>query len=140
MDKAWAINDSMAQELQSTHEATDWVVNILDAKYEKADLQSIVNTNCSYLSLHNQNKLLELLTKFEELFDGTLGDWKTDPMSFELKESTKPYHGRSYPVTKAYKETTIWELNRMVKLGVVECQPGVEWASPSFIIPKKAEL
>ncbi len=58
-------------------------------------------------------------------------------MSFELKEGAKPYHGRSYPVPKAYKETTIKELNRLVTLGVVEFQPGSEWASPSFIIPKK---
>jgi hypothetical protein len=57
-------------------------------------------------------------------------------VSFELKEGAKPYHGRSYPVPKAYKETTIRELNRLVTLGVVEFQPGSEWASPSFIIPK----
>jgi hypothetical protein len=36
--------------------------------------------------------------EFEELFNGTLGDWKTEPVSFELKEGAKPYHGRSYPV------------------------------------------
>ena len=66
--------------------------------------------------------LLELLIKFEELFDGTLGDWKTDPVSFELKEGAKPYHGRSYPVPKAYKDTIIRELNRLVELGVVEFQ------------------
>ena len=57
-------------------------------------------------------------------------------MSFELKEGVKPYHGRSYLVPKAYKDTTIRELNRLVKLGVVEFQPGLEWASPSFIIPQ----
>ena len=119
MDKAWAVNNSMAHEPQSTQEATERVVNILDTKYEKADLQSVVSTNCSHLSLQDQNKLLELLTEFEELFDGTLGDWKTDPVSFELKEGTKPYHGRSYPVPKAYKDTTIRELNRLVDLGVV---------------------
>ena len=77
MEKAWALNNSMAHEPQSTQEATRRVVNILDAKYEKADLQSIVSTNCTHLSLQDQNSLLELLTEFEELFDGTLGDWKT---------------------------------------------------------------
>ncbi len=53
---------------------TQRVVHILDAKYEKVDVQSVVSTNCSHLSLRDQNKLLELLTEFEELFDGTLGD------------------------------------------------------------------
>jgi hypothetical protein len=57
----------------------------------------------------------------------------------ELKEGAPPYHGngRSYPAPKAYKNTTIKELNRLVELGVVEFQPGSEWASPSLIIPKK---
>ena len=81
MDKAWAVNNSMVHEPQSTHEATQQVVNILDAKYEKADLQAIVSTNSTHLSLQDQNKLLELLTAFEELFDGTLGDWNTEPVS-----------------------------------------------------------
>jgi len=29
--------------------------------------------------------LLEALQEFEDLFDGTLGDWKTKPAHFELK-------------------------------------------------------
>jgi hypothetical protein len=29
------------------------------------------------------------------------------------------------------------EVERLVKLGVLESQPALEWASPSFIIPKK---
>ena len=106
-------------------EATEQVIHIQDANYEKADLQSVLSNNYSHLSLQDQNKLLELLTEFEELFDGTLGDWITDPVSFELKEGAKPYHGRSYPVPKAYKDTTIRELNRLVTLGVVEFQPGL---------------
>ncbi len=75
----------MAHEQHSMHEATEQVVHILDAKCEKADLQSVVSANCTHLSLQDQNKLLELLTEFEELFDGTLGDWNTKPVSFELK-------------------------------------------------------
>ena len=112
MEKAWAVYNSMAHEPHSMQEATQRVVHILDAKYEKADLESVVSTNCTHLSLQDQNKLLDLLMEFEEVFDGTLTDWHTKPVSFELKEGTKPYHGRSYPIPKAYKETTIKELNR----------------------------
>ncbi len=90
MERAWTVNNSMAHELHSTQEATKQIVHILDAKYEKADLQSVVSANCTRLSLPDQNKLLELLTEYEELFDGTLGDWNTEPVSFELKEGTKP--------------------------------------------------
>ncbi len=122
----------MAHKPQSTHEATKQVVHILDAKYEKADLQSVDSTNCTHISLQDQNKLLELLTEFEELFDGTYGDWNTEPVSFELKDGTKPYHGRTFPILKSHKETTMKELNRLCELGVLEFQPAAEWASPFF--------
>ncbi len=89
-----------------------------------------------YLSLQDKNKLLELLKEFEELFDGTLGDWRTEPVSFELKEGAKPYHDRPYPVPNMCKQTTIKELNRLCELGVLEFRPTPEWASLSFIIPK----
>ena len=96
IEKAWTVHNILAHEPHSTHEATKHVVQILDAKYEKADLQSVVSTNCTHLSPQDQSKLLELLTEFEELFDGTLGDWNTEPVSFELKEGSKPYMtGRS---------------------------------------------
>jgi hypothetical protein len=58
-------------------------------------------------------------------------------VSLELKESTKPCHGKTYPVPISCKETTIKELNRLCGLGVLEFQPESEWASPSFITPKK---
>ena len=83
MEKTWTVNNSMAHEPHSMQEATQRVVHIPDAKYEKADLRSVVNTYCTHLSLQDQNELLELLTEFEELFDGTLGDWNTEPVSFE---------------------------------------------------------
>ena len=140
MERTRAVNNSMVQEPLSTHEVTRRVVHILDAKYEKADHQSVVSTNCTHISLQDQNKLQELLTEFEELFDGTLGDWNTEPVSFELKEGTKPYHGRPFPVPKSHKETTMKELNRLCELGVLEFQPASEWASPYFIIPKRMTL
>ena len=74
-------------EPHSVQEATEQVLRIVDSKYEITDLQSVVSTNCSHFSLQDQNRLLELLTEYEELFDGTLGDWNTDPMSFELMKA-----------------------------------------------------
>jgi hypothetical protein len=71
------------------------------------------------------------------LFDGTLGDWKTKPVSFQLKEEVSPYHGRAFPVPKIHKDIIMKEVERLCQLGVLERQPASEWASPSFIIPKK---
>jgi hypothetical protein len=68
-------NTCLAQEpVVSTPNATKCIVEIMDAKYDKADLPSIVKNNCAHLSPLHCNLLLALLLKFEELFDGTLGD------------------------------------------------------------------
>ncbi len=96
----------------------------------------IVRDNCKHLSANQQKKLLQLLKKFELLFDGTLGDWKTKPVSFQLKEGVSPYHGQAFPVPKIHKDTIMKEVERLCKLGVLERQPASEWALPSFIIPK----
>jgi hypothetical protein len=107
------------------------------ANRPSADLQSIVRNNCKHLSANQQNMLLQLLQKYELLFDGTLGDWKTKPVSFQLKEGVSPYHGRAFPVPKIHKDTIMKAVERLCKLGVLERQPASEWASPFFIIPKK---
>jgi hypothetical protein len=72
--------------------------------------------------------------KYESLFNGT---WKTKPVSFQLKKGSKPYHGRAFPVPKIHKEVLIREIERLCKLGLLERQQESEWASPSFIVPKK---
>ncbi len=73
-----------AQEPVSTRNATNRVLEILDAKYDKANLPAIVRDNCSHLTPLQQEKLLSLLLDFESLFDGTLGDWNQPPVSIEL--------------------------------------------------------
>ncbi len=130
-------NHSLAMEQQSTQNATECATQILDAKHSKADLQSVVRNNCKHLNANQQKKLLQIFKKYELLFDGTLGDWKTKPISFQLKEGVSPYHGQAFPVPKIHKDTFIKEVERLVKLGVSEQQPALEWASPLLIIPKK---
>ena len=58
LTKAWAVNNIMSNEPISTVEATDQVVHILDANYEKALLQAVVSPNCKHLSSNQQEKLL----------------------------------------------------------------------------------
>jgi hypothetical protein len=73
-------------------------------------------------------KLLQLLKKYESLFDGTLGDWKTKPVSLILKEGVSPYHDQAFPVPKTIKNTIMKDVERLCKLGVLERQPASEWA------------
>ena len=112
-------------------------MKILDAKYEKANLPDIIQNDCAHLNPVEQMQLLELLTEFEDLFDGTLGDWKTEPVSFELKEGSKPYHGRAYPIAQKHNATVKTEVKRLCEIEVLEWQPASEWAAPLFIQPKK---
>ena len=44
-----------------------------------------METQCQHLTMTQRNEILKLLQIFEDLFDGTLGTWKTDPFNFGLK-------------------------------------------------------
>jgi hypothetical protein len=113
------------------------MVKILDAKCEKVDLPAIIRENCSHLTASNRKKLLSVLLKFKSLFNGTLGDWKLPPVSFELKEGMKMYQGRPYPVLHKHKALLMKEIKWLCNIGVLEWQPLSRWASLTFIIPKK---
>jgi hypothetical protein len=78
-----------------------------------------------------------LLLEFESLFDGTLGDWNRPPVSIKLIKGATPYHGRPYPIPQIHKATLMKEINRLVDIGVMKRQSSSQWASPTFIIPKK---
>ena len=123
-------------EPSSMRQSTKRTVEILDAKYEKADLPAIVN-EIKHLSMYQRQQLLKLLRTHEGLFDGTLGDWQTTPVGLQLKPDAKPYHGRAFPVPHIHLETLKKEVKRLVEIGVLKRQPESEWASPTFIIPKK---
>ncbi len=113
------------------------MVEILDAKYEKTDLPAIIRENCSHLKASDREKLLSVLLSFELLFNGTLGDWNLPPVSFELKEGMKPYHDRPHPIPHKHKAILMKEIKRLCNIGVLEWQHSLQWASPTFIIPKK---
>ena len=66
-------------ESEPVRKATVQMTGILDAKYEKADLDQIT-TNCIHLMHEQRTTLNLLLKKYEYLFDGTLGCWNTRPL------------------------------------------------------------
>jgi hypothetical protein len=110
---------------------------MFDAKYEKADLPAIMRENCPHLQASDRERLLSMLLKIESLFNGMLGDWNLLPVSFKLKEGMMPYHGKPYPIPHKHKAVLMKESKRMCNIGVLEWQPSLQRASPSFIIPKK---
>ena len=123
----------------SVREETDRTMRILDATYEKSDLPTAIQKNCAHLSSIQQANLLKLLQKYGELFDGTLRDFQTDPVGFDLNLGAKAYHGRAFPVPHAQTSVFKKEVERLVGLCVLKLQPRSEWGSPAFIIAKRTE-
>ena len=125
-----------AVEPLATKEETERTVRILDAKYEPADLPKVVEENCAHLSYVQRKALLELLQKHESMFQGKLGEWQDDAVQFDLKPGAQPYNGKPYSVPHFHRQTVKTEIDRLVKIGVLEPVKYSEWGSPSFIIAK----
>ena len=53
---------------------------ILNAKYEKADINKVMTKTFQHLSTKEWERLILLLQKSKDLFDGTLGTWNTTPL------------------------------------------------------------
>jgi hypothetical protein len=83
------------------------IQNIVKSKYCPADLNKIA-TECNLLNADLQKTLHKLLRTFVHLFDGTLGNWKTDSVDLELKDKNeKPYHTRPYPVPHSQEQLLV---------------------------------
>ena len=109
---------------------------ILDANYKKADTNATVEAQ-KHLTKDQRFHLKLLLYEFEELFDGTLGEWNTAPVDLKLKPGAEPFQLNPFPIAKIHYETLRKEINRLCSLGVLRKVAASEFASPSFIIPKK---
>jgi len=81
--------------------------------------------------------LLTLLLDYKLLFDGTLGEWNRPHVSIDMKDGAEPYHGRPYPIPQIHKATLMKEIDILMNIGVLKRQSSSQWASPTFIIPKK---
>ena len=67
---------------------------VLDANYEKADLNKVMTQQCQHLKI--------LLNEYKDLIDGTLGTWNTTPVDLELSDNANPVCLRPYPVIPIY--------------------------------------
>jgi hypothetical protein len=71
------------------------------------------------------------------MFDGTVGVYPHKKVHIDIDPNAKPVHSRPYPVPQIHLKNFKKELDHLVRLGVLAAQQESEWASPSFIIPKK---
>ena len=104
----------MMYDLASTH--ANRIQSIMDLKCSKADLESMVK-EVQHSDNSQQDKLLTMLKKFEPLFDGTLGSWKTSPVELELKDpNCKPHHAKPHPVPQSQERKLKEETERLSEL------------------------
>ena len=112
------------------------MVKIIGSTYVKLDLKQVAN-NVTHLNAEERTLLLSLLEDFEDLFNGTLGDWATEPVDLELKPGSKPFNSRYYPVPRINKEFFCKEPKRLVEIGVITRVQQSQYGTSIFIIPKK---
>ena len=91
---------------------------------------------CSELNDKQKEQLHGLLKRFEDLFDGSLGEWKMEGIDLELKPGVKPYHAKTYPVPHSQEQKLKEEVERLVKYGILRKINSSEWAAPMFTISK----
>ena len=71
------------------------------------------------------------------MFDGTHSIYPQQEVHIELIPDAKPVHVHPYPVPCVHLQTFKHELDHLVEIGVLLHAKESEWASLTFIIPKK---
>jgi hypothetical protein len=61
----------------------------------------------------------------------------TKKVHIDIDSNAQPVHSRPYLEPQIQLKTFKKELNHLVRIGILAAQQESEWASPSFIIPKK---
>ena len=109
---------------------------ILNAKYSKADIKTIVEIS-THLDPQERNELYTLLKKYESLFDGNLCTWNVKPYDIKLKQDTEKYHEKPFPVPRIHELTFKQELDRLEYLQGIKKVNRPQWCAHTFLIPKK---
>ena len=61
--------------------------------------------NLNLLKVKYKFFLSQLLPKYEKMFDGTLGKYTGSNYTIELKENSKPYHAKPFPIPTSHEIT-----------------------------------
>ena len=109
---------------------------IMEAKYDAIDTDELAQAQ-KQLTPTQQTELAHLFRKFPQLFDGELRTYPHRQYHLDLQDSAKPVHSRPYGVPFTQRDAFKRELDHLVKIGVLERSGASQWASGTFIIPKK---
>jgi hypothetical protein len=74
-----------------------------------------IATVCHLLTADQQETFHKLLRNLARLFDGTLENWKTDPVDLKLKDKNKiSYHAGPYPVLYSQEQVLKDEVQQLI--------------------------
>jgi hypothetical protein len=71
------------------------------------------------------------------MFNKTPGIYPRKKVHIDIDPNAKPVYSRPYPVPRIHLKTFNSKLDHLVRVGILAPQQESEWASPSFIAPKK---
>ena len=103
------------------YDPTCYATEVLDAKYEKVQIDDVVN-QLHHLNDQQKTDIKQLLEKFTKLFDGTLGIYPHRKFHIDLEPGAKPKHARPYPVPVIHLETFKKELMHLCDIKVLQPQ------------------
>ena len=109
---------------------------IKQSKYKSISISDVINTQL-HLSSNQRTILSTMLAKHVTLFDGILKVYPHRLIHLDIIPNAVPRHLRAYPVAHIHLDVFKAELLRLCDIGVLEVCGALQWASPTFIIPKK---
>ena len=112
---------------------------MIDNTYQKHTGPSVAShKNAKHLSEKEKEALASLMSDFEGLLKGTVGDYKEMEVSFEVKNNKIPYHAKPYRIPVAHTQMMKTAIKEMYRNKALEEYNGdSEWAAPTFGVPKK---
>lgn len=138
-DDAWCVNQPTCyvSEDDSTLEELGYKSKtIKPSDYQAVDVAEVANS-CDHLTLEEREDLLYTLRKYTTLFNGKLGKYPNETVHLDVDPSVEPKFQRAYRVPMMHHAVYKGELDRLCEVDVLEKCGRSDWASPSFIIPKK---
>ena len=117
-------------------EVDSFALAITKSKYHPVNISTIIDTQ-THLSVEDRNTLSVMLSKHTTSFDGILKVYPHRLVHLDVIQNATPRHLCAYPVAHIHLDVFKAELLRLCKIGVLEICGASQWASPTFIIPKK---
>jgi hypothetical protein len=93
------------------------------------------DVDLALLTPQERERVFQILGKHRSMWDGRLGHVHSTSHHIDLVPGAKPVHARPYRAGARAREAESFELQRMLKAGVIE-PANSEWASPVVLVPK----